>query len=135
MTVNEYQKLALRTEAPKDFYKASEAVLKAFAMLGAISNSQKDLSVIRLMEGLMGLNGEAGEALDILKKILFQGHGIDRKHIALELGDIAWYLALSADAIGYDLETIMSMNIEKLKARYPNGFETERSVNREEGDI
>lgn len=83
----------------------------------------------------MGLNGEAGEALDILKKILFQGHGIDRNHIALELGDIAWYLALSADAIGYDLETIMSMNIEKLKARYPNGFETERSVNREEGDI
>lgn len=135
MTINEYQKLALRTEAPKDFYRAPEAVLKAFAMLGAISNPQKDLSVIRLMEGLMGLNGEAGEALDILKKILFQGHGIDRNHIALELGDIAWYLALSADAIGYDLETIMSMNIEKLKARYPNGFETERSVNREEGDI
>lgn len=135
MTINEYQKLALRTEAPKDFYKAPEAVLKAFAMLGAISNPQKDLSVIRLMEGLMGLAGEGGEACDILKKVLFQGHKLDREHMALELGDIAWYIALAADAIGYDLDTIFQMNIDKLYARYPDGFEVDKSVNRKAGDI
>lgn len=83
----------------------------------------------------MGLNGEAGEAMDILKKVLFQGHKLDREHVALELGDIAWYLALAADAIGYDLETIFQKNIDKLKARYPDGFETEKSQNRREDDI
>lgn len=83
----------------------------------------------------MGLNGEAGEAVDILKKVLFQGHKLDREHIAFELGDICWYLALAADAIGYDLETIMKMNIDKLYARYPDGFEVDKSVNRKAGDI
>lgn len=83
----------------------------------------------------MGLSGEAGEATDILKKVLFQGHMLDEEHVALELGDICWYLALAADAIGYDLETIMQMNIDKLKARYPNGFEVDKSVHRKEGDI
>ena len=83
----------------------------------------------------MGLNGEAGEAMDILKKTLFQGHKLDRRHVALELGDICWYLALAADAIGYDLEDIMMMNVDKLRTRYPDGFESDRSVNRKEGDI
>ena len=135
MTINEYQKLALRTEAPKDFYRAPDAVLRVFANLGAVSNPSDDLSMIRLMEGLLGLNGEAGEASDILKKALFQGHNLDRDHIAKELGDVAWYLALAADAIGYDLETIMRMNIEKLRMRYPDGFEAEKSLNRAANDI
>ena len=83
----------------------------------------------------MGMNGEAGEASDILKKVLFQGHKLDREHMAKELGDVCWYIALAADAIGYTLEEVMQMNIDKLYARYPNGFETERSVNREDGDV
>lgn len=135
MTINEYQKLALRTEAPKELYRNPDAVLMAFVTLGAITDPEDNLSSVRLLEGLMGLNGEAGEAMDILKKVLFQGHKLERDHVALELGDIAWYLALAADAIGYDLESIFEMNIAKLKARYPDGFETERSQNRREGDI
>lgn len=135
MTINEYQKLALRTEAPKDFYRAPDAVLRVFANLGAITNPFDDLSMIRLMEGLLGLNGEAGEASDIMKKALFQGHNLDREHMAKELGDVAWYLALAADAIGYDLETILQMNIEKLRARYPKGFEADKSLNRAANDI
>ena len=82
MTPNEYQKEALRT---------------------ASGMSQE---YPRILNGLMGLNGEAGECIDILKKHLFQGHDLDREHMAKELGDVAWYLAVSADAIGYDLETI-----------------------------
>lgn len=135
MTINEYQKAALRTEAPKELYKAPEAVLKTFARLGAVSNPEKDLSIIRLLEGSMGLVGESGEAMDILKKVLFQGHKLDRLHMARELGDIAWYLAVSADAIGYDLETILQMNIDKLWERYPEGFESELSIHRKENDI
>lgn len=102
----------------------------------ALRTSNTDLTEIeQLTNGLMGLNGEAGEALDILKKHLFQGHELDRDHIAKELGDIAWYLAISADALGYELSYIIGMNVEKLRKRYPDGFDSERSVNREEGDI
>ena len=90
----------------------------------------------RLLEGLMGLNGEAGEAIDILKKHMFQGHALDVEHMALELGDVAWYLALCADALGYELEDILKMNIDKLRKRYPDAhFDKERSINRREDDI
>lgn len=85
--------------------------------------------------GLMGLCGEAGECIDILKKHKFQGHDLDREHLAEELGDVAWYLAVSADALGYDLSYILNSNVEKLKARYPDGFEAERSVNRQESSM
>lgn len=111
MTINEYQKNALRTKNPA---------------LGPIQ---------QLENGLMGLNGEAGECIDILKKHLFQGHALDAEHMAKELGDVAWYLAVSANAIGYDLDTIMQMNVDKLCARYPDGFDTEHSVHRQKDDI
>ena len=83
----------------------------------------------------MGLNGEAGEAIDILKKHLFQGHELDTAHMAKELGDVAWYLAISADALGYSLEEILKMNIEKLKKRYPETFVANRSIHRDVNDI
>lgn len=117
MTVNEYQKLALRTMSPQT---------------STLSDIPNGLSCGRLLEGLMGLNGEAGECIDIYKKNLFQGHeDLDRKHLAEELGDVAWYLAEAAFAIGYKLDDIFEMNIKKLEKRYPNGFEAERSMNRE----
>ena len=108
MTINEYQVLALTTLNP--------------------ALSEKDV----LINGVMGLCGEAGEAIDLVKKHLAQGHELDREKLAKELGDVAWYLAETARAIGYDLETILQMNIDKLKARYPEGFSSERSIGREE---
>jgi NTP pyrophosphatase (non-canonical NTP hydrolase) len=78
----------------------------------------------------MGLSGESGEVTDHIKKVAFQGHNLDVQEIAKELGDIMWYVARSADAIGYDLETIAKMNVEKLKKRYPEGFSADASVNR-----
>lgn len=88
-----------------------------------------------LIEGLLGLNSEAGEAGDIFKKYKYQGHPFDKEHIAIELGDAAWYLVEAAHAIGYSLEEILQMNIEKRAKRYPNGFEAQRSLNRKAGDI
>lgn len=113
MKVNEYQQLALRTE-----YVLSD-----------------EDSYTHILQGLMGLCGESGECMDILKKHIFQGHELNEHHLALELGDVAWYLAISANAIGYSLEDIFWMNIMKLKDRYPDGFDPELSINREEGDI
>jgi NTP pyrophosphatase (non-canonical NTP hydrolase) len=111
MTPNEYQIAAMRT------------------------SSKTILPIEHLMNGALGLAGEAGEVADIVKKATFQGHTINREHIAKELGDVCWYIAETATAIGYDLETIMQMNIDKLMKRYPDGFSADRSQNREDGDL
>lgn len=135
MTINEYQQLALRTESPKTIGGPAERALLVFATMGVVTNPDENISLVRFLEGVLGMGGESGEAEDLLKKSLFQGHRFDREHAAKELGDVAWYLALAADAIGYDLEMIFQMNIDKLKERYPEGFEAERSIHRKPGDI
>lgn len=108
MTVNEYQKLAMTTLNP--------------------ALSRKDV----LINGVMGLCGESGEAIDIVKKHLAQGHDLDREALIRELGDIAWYLAETATALDVSLEEVLARNIDKLKKRYPEGFSSERSVHRDE---
>ena len=108
MTINEYQALAMTTLNPE--------------------LSKKDV----LINGVMGLCGESGEAIDIVKKHLHQGHELDKEKLAKELGDIAWYLAETAWALDIPLEEILQKNIDKLKKRFPEGFSTERSIRREE---
>lgn len=103
MNANEYQALALRTLNP-ELDKAE-----------------------MLLNSVMGLCGESGEAIDLVKKHRMHGHPFDRESFAKELGDVAWYLAEAAAAIDLDLETVLQMNIDKLKARYPEGFSSERS--------
>ena len=76
-----------------------------------------------------------GEAIDIVKKWLAQGHDLDKEHLAKELGDIAWYLAEAATALDLPLEDILRANIDKLKKRYPEGFQTDKSLIRLKGDI
>lgn len=83
-----------------------------------------------LINGVMGLCGESGEVIDLVKKHLSQGHPLDREALAKELGDVAWYLAETAYVLGYPLEEIFRMNLEKLSARYPDGFSTERLLHR-----
>ena len=106
MTINEYQQLAMTTLNP--------------------ALERKDV----LINGVMGLCGESGEAIDIVKKWLAQGHDLDREKLAKELGDIAWYLAETAWALEIPLEEILQANIDKLKARYPEGFDSQRSIHR-----
>ena len=108
MTINEYQKLAMMTLNPQ--------------------LDRKDV----LINGVMGLCGESGEAIDIVKKWLAQGHELDREKLAKELGDIAWYLAETAYALDLSLEEVLEGNIQKLKKRYPYGFDSAKSIGREE---
>lgn len=84
-----------------------------------------------LMNALMGLCGESGEAIDLMKKHLFQGHALDREKLLKELGDVAWYLAEAATGLGVNLSEILQGNLDKLHARYPQGFDTNRSQHRE----
>jgi NTP pyrophosphatase (non-canonical NTP hydrolase) len=80
----------------------------------------------------MGISGEAGEVTDYLKKVVFHSHELNKEKVAEELGDVLWYLAAATEMLGYDLEEIAEMNINKLKKRYPYGWDTEKSKNREE---
>lgn len=80
----------------------------------------------------MGLAGEAGETCDMLKKVVFHGHELDKQELCKELGDVMWYVATIATTAGLTLEEIAWKNVEKLKKRYPDGFSEEMSRNREE---
>ena len=87
---------------------------------------------------IYGLMGEVGELVDIFKKIKFQGHPWDeetRRHVILEIGDIIWYASELSTGIDVDFDLIPTMNIEKLRARYGDHFDTQKSQNRKEGDI
>lgn len=113
MTINEYQKAAMRTAS------------------GVAAATSENL----LLNGVMGLNGEAGECIDLVKKHYFQGHELDKDKMIGELGDVCWYLAISAEALGVTLEEVMQRNVDKLMKRYPEGFEVERSLHRKPGDL
>lgn len=106
MIANEYQKLALRTAGAK----CDDLIINC----------------------ALGLSGESGEVADMVKKHFFQGHDLDRIALAKELGDVAWYLAVMAHCIDMNLSDVLEMNIEKLKDRYPDGFSSEKSINRGE---
>lgn len=111
MQVNEYQKAAMATLNP--------------------ALDKKDV----LINSVMGLCGESGEAIDIVKKWLMQGHELDKELLIKELGDVAWYLAEEATALDVPLEAVFQGNLEKLRQRFPNGFDVGASVNRKEGDL
>ena len=75
-----------------------------------------------LINGVMGLCGGSGEAIDIVKKWLMQGHELDKKHLVRELGDVAWYLAEAATALDVSLEAVFRGNLDKLRRRFPLNF-------------
>lgn len=109
LTANDYQRAALRT-----------------ARVDELSKDEL------LLNGVMGLCGEAGECIDIVKKARFQGHELDKEKLKLECGDSAWYQSLIAYALDLPLSEVLQANIDKLKARFPDGFCKERSINRSE---
>lgn len=110
MTINEYQTLAART-IRKDLGPAAQE-----------------------MHALHGMVGEIGELHSIYQK-MYQGHGLDEEHLKKELGDLLWFVAEYCTAQNWTLEDVMQLNIDKLRARYPDGFEAEKSLHRKEGDI
>lgn len=111
MTGNEYQKLAMRTcSIPRD--------------------RKEDMA----RHAIFGLASEAGEVAGIMQK-KYQGHEIDIEHVKKELGDCMWMIAEACEAFDISLDDVMQTNIDKLKARYPEGFDPERSLHRDKNDI
>ena len=83
---------------------------------------------------LHGMAAEVGEIHGLFQKF-YQGHEMDAEHVKKEVGDLMWFIAEFCTVYGWDMGEIARMNIEKLKARYPEGFTAEKSLHRRDGDV
>lgn len=112
MELNKYQELAQRT-----------------------SHSYRENLTEALLFAAINIPGEAGEIANYVKKVVWHRHPFDPIKMVDELGDLLWYIQKAASDLGFTLEDIATYNIEKLKKRYPDGFSSERSINREEQNV
>ena len=110
LTGNEYQRLAAMT----------------------INGSLTEMGIE--MHALHGMVAEVGELHGIFQKT-YQGHGFEWEHVKKELGDLLWFIAEYCTSRNWELDDIMQLNIDKLRARYPEGFDAEHSLHRKDGDV
>lgn len=157
MTINEYQKEAMRTAKGMDYSEYSMLVNSALGVCGETAEAVEGsiaMAQQQAVEGLiaseyqqaaertalekcydmvniaLGLCIHTGRIADAVKKHIFHGHELDKDYLIKEYGDTSWYIAVGAKSIDTDYETILKENIKKLWERYPDGFTTERSINR-----
>ena len=124
-------RIAALIEENKALHQDAKHLTAAEYQVAAMRTSNDKLTIRdHVLNGALGLFGEGGEVADIVKKAYMQGHPLDKAHIAEELGDVCWYVAELATALGYSMEEIMRGNIDKLRRRYPDGFDAGRSINR-----
>ena len=116
MNFADYQRLAMRTNDRKNNARLRNVLdCTPFIDIGGVINAS------------LGLSGEVGELNDMIKKAIFHEHK--------EISDVMWYIALMCESFGFDMGEIAQINIDKLKARYPEGFDPDKSLHRKEGDI
>lgn len=123
MTANKYQTIAMRTSDGTETER----------VLNSIKNNSSDIGGV--LNGCLGLSGETGEFCDMVKKWVFHEKDFDELHAKKELGDVLWYVAMICHSFGWNMEEIMKMNIEKLKSRYPHGFDTYLANHRSEDGV
>ena len=126
MTGNEYQSLAMRTNDGKSTERLghhTDSKLNEVDDFGGVIN------------GCLGLAGESGEVLDIIKKWVFHEKELDKDHLKKEIGDVMWYVAMLCESFDFNIDEILKINVCKLKSRYPYGFDTEKANHRIQGDV
>ena len=120
---------AVTSDESKDFLTLSDRLVQL---------DEKGANIERLLTAGVGLNAEAGEFLEIVKKMIFQGKPWsedNREHLVIELGDVIWYAANACIALEVSFDEVVALNVKKLKKRYPGGqFDVYYSENRDEGD-
>lgn len=114
MDVNEFQRLAKRT-MPKP---------------QQLGNGTEWYNNLQKANYAMGLAGEAGELVDVIKKEIFHNHPPDLEKKINEMGDLMHYAAGVANMYNFTLEEAMEFNTNKLRKRFPNGFNSEDSIKR-----
>ena len=121
---------AVTSDESRDFLAFSDRI---------VNLDEKGANIERLLTGAVGINSDGGEIMEIVKKLIFQGkkwEGETSFHLKRELGDVLWYVMQCLLALDTDIEEIVGMNVDKLKARYPGGeFDPFYSENRQEGDL
>ena len=121
---------AVTSDESKDFVALSERL---------VALDSKGINIERLLTGAVGLSAEAGELMEIVKKLIFQGKPVNDEtifHMKRELGDVMWYVMQACMALNITLDDVIAGNVEKLKKRYPGGeFDVYKSENRLEGDL
>lgn len=132
MNGKEYQELAMRTNNEDATYQ-----LSSFANTYKFYTEELLINIDAggILNASLGLSGEVGEFNDMIKKWIFHKKDLDVGHLKKECGDIMWYIAMMCHAFRWDLDEIMQINIDKLKARYPEGFDVVKANNRENNDI
>lgn len=125
MTGKDYQDMAMRTNDGNHETR----------LINALDENRYILNVPEVLNACLGLAGEMGELLDMVKKWIFHEKELDIEHAQKELGDVMWYVAMFCHAMQWDLDNIMTKNIVKLRARYPEGFDPNLSNNRKSGDV
>lgn len=137
MQGKEYQKLAMRTNDRKATDRLEEQIWINYFMDkdGYMILDEDGIDLGGVFNACLGLSGEVGELNDMIKKWIFHEKPFDEVHAKKELGDVLWYVAMMCHSFGWDLDEIMQMNVDKLKARYPKGFDVELANNRKEGDV
>lgn len=138
MTASEYVKASMRTNDGKGTDRLINALTKSIINSCEVVNSDskdnvKDLGGI--INACLGLSGEVGEFNDMIKKWIFHEKPLEEEHAKKELGDVMWYVAMMCHSFGWDMDEILQMNVDKLKARYPGGFDVNKANNRKEGDV
>jgi NTP pyrophosphatase (non-canonical NTP hydrolase) len=123
LTSDAYQAGALRTESKRVNFIT-------FGKDGTCSTETYHHLNPRLLHGILGLMTEVGELTDQLKKHIFYGAPLDEKNIFEELGDILWYVALTAAAIDHPLSEVMAANLRKLRVRFPECFTEQLALER-----
>ena len=137
MQGKEYVKLAMRTNDRKATDRLEEQIWINYFMDkdGYMILDEDGIDLGGVFNACLGLSGEVGELNDMIKKWIFHEKPFDEVHAKKELGDVLWYVAMMCHSFGWDLDEILQMNVDKLKARYPQGFSVELANNRKEGDV
>jgi NTP pyrophosphatase (non-canonical NTP hydrolase) len=127
MLGNEYQKLASRTNDGLANMRLQD-MLDDYYQFGGFN-------IGGVLNACLGLSGEVGELNDMIKKWVFHEKELDETHLKKELGDVMWYVAMMCQSMGWELDDVLQMNIDKLIARYPEGFDVFKANNRQAGDV
>lgn len=135
MNANKYQKLAMRTNDGKASDRLIGKIQEYDMKFSSEQSNKESVDIGGIFNACLGLSGEVGEFNDMIKKWVFHEKELDMEHAKKEAGDILWYVVMLCESFGWNMDEIMQMNVDKLKARYPEGFDVERANNRAEGDV
>lgn len=135
MSANKYQKLAMRTNDGKASDRLIGKMQEYDMKFSSEQSNKESVDIGGIFNACLGMSGEVGEFNDMIKKWVFHEKELDMEHAKKEAGDILWYVVMLCESFGWNMDEIMQMNVDKLKARYPDGFDVERANHRAVGDV